>query len=292
MAGETEKPSQKRELAQQHFRCGYNCSQAVLAAFCDELCMTREQAAALAASFGGGMGRMREVCGACSAAFAALGILYGYDRPGDDEAKAAHYARVQTLASVCKALHGSIICRELLKGIKTDDSPLPTPRDAAFYEQRPCLAIIGDMAEALEQYLAKYPPAKRQYAAGAVVCDMREGECLFLLAEDDAGRVTLPNCLLRSGETEADCAMRAAKEMTGFSVSLSSKFRKTAEYPLSDGGKKVTAYHLATVCNAGEVPRGTCRAYPFAEALQALTFVCDRRVLEEAYTHLLTEEAE
>ena len=95
MADQAEKPSPKRALAQQHFRCGYNCAQAVLAAFCDELCMTREQAAALAASFGGGMGRMREVCGACSAAFAALGILCGYDRPGDDEAKAKEGIRRQ-----------------------------------------------------------------------------------------------------------------------------------------------------------------------------------------------------
>ena len=149
MAGETEKPSQKRELAQQNFLCGYNCAQV---AFCDELCMTREQAAALAASFGGGMGRMREVCGACSAAFAALGMLYGYDRPGDDEAKAAHYALVQDFARRFKERTGTIICRELLAN-QADTSPVPEPRTEKYYKKRPCALLVQDAAEIVEEML-------------------------------------------------------------------------------------------------------------------------------------------
>ena len=83
------------EKAQALFLEGCNCAQAVFTAFCDVTGFTNREAMALASSFGGGVGRMREICGALSGAFLAMGWLYGYEEPGDDEEKAAHYARVQ-----------------------------------------------------------------------------------------------------------------------------------------------------------------------------------------------------
>ena len=96
------------------FREGYNCAQAVLLAFADVLSIDKKTAAMLSSSFGGGMGRLREVCGAVSSMFLIAGLVKGYDRPDDDEAKAAHYQLIQTLAYKFKEENGSIICRELL----------------------------------------------------------------------------------------------------------------------------------------------------------------------------------
>ena len=66
------------------FLGGYNCAQSVVVAFCDVTGLEVDFAAKLASSFGGGMGRMREVCGAVSGMLMVLGLLYGYDTPGDD----------------------------------------------------------------------------------------------------------------------------------------------------------------------------------------------------------------
>ena len=88
-----------REKAAELFVNGSNCAQAVAVAFCDVTGMEPELAAKLSSSFGGGMGRMREVCGAVSGMLMVLGALYGYDDPGEkDRAKKAHYAMVQELA--------------------------------------------------------------------------------------------------------------------------------------------------------------------------------------------------
>ena len=87
-----------RELAENNFLAGYNCAQSVLLAFAEDLGLDGDFALRLSSSFGGGMGRLREVCGAVSAILMAAGLVYGYTAPGDDGAKAAHYARVQALA--------------------------------------------------------------------------------------------------------------------------------------------------------------------------------------------------
>ena len=141
------------ERALKLFRQGYNCSQAVLGAFCDEIGMNFNTAMKLSSSFGGGMGRMREVCGACSAMFMIAGIIYVYDDSKDDKKKAAHYALVQKLANEFKKENNTIICRELLKNIKTDTSANPTKRDNEFYKKRPCLKFVEDAAHIIEQLL-------------------------------------------------------------------------------------------------------------------------------------------
>ena len=94
------------------FKSGYNCAQAVAVSFCDLTGLTEKQAARFASSFGGGMGRLREVCGAVSGMFMVLGILYGYDDPKDDAPKKRLYTDIQALADRFKAEAGSIICRE------------------------------------------------------------------------------------------------------------------------------------------------------------------------------------
>ena len=104
----------RRERAMALFEEGYNCAQSVFLAFSDLHGMDTHMAAALSSSFGGGMGRLREVCGAVSGMFLVAGILYGYDDPGAREEKAAHYARIQELAKAFEEKNGSIVCRELL----------------------------------------------------------------------------------------------------------------------------------------------------------------------------------
>lgn len=144
------------EKALSYFHNGYNCAQAVFAAFSPEMQMDEKAALRLASSFGGGMGRMREVCGAVSGALMVLGALRGYDSIEDRSKINAHYAAVQELAARFREQHGTIICRELLglrQGEKT--APSPTVRTEAFYQQRPCDRCIADAVHILEQMLSE-----------------------------------------------------------------------------------------------------------------------------------------
>ena len=135
------------------FMQGYNCAQAVAVAFCDLTGLEEKQAAKMASAFGGGMGRLREVCGAVSGMLLVLGILEGYDDPTNDAAKKALYSRVQELAREFREENGSIICRELLDNPPAD--PNPTPRTADFYTQRPCARMVLTAARILDEYLQK-----------------------------------------------------------------------------------------------------------------------------------------
>lgn len=143
------------ELAGELFMKGYNCAQAVVVAFCDLTGFEPDYAARLSSSFGGGMGRMREVCGAVSGMLMLAGILYGYDTPGDDVRKKEHYALVQELAGKFRAQTGSIVCREILKNPPSD--PNPTPRTAEFYKTRPCVRMVMLAAQILDDYIAEHP---------------------------------------------------------------------------------------------------------------------------------------
>ena len=133
----------------------YNCAQAVAVAFCDVTGMEPKLAARMAAPFGGGMGRMREVCGAVSGMLMVLGQLYGYDTPDSDEIKKEHYALVQELAGKFREENGSIICREILKNPPSD--PNPSPRTAEYYAQRPCAKMVYTAAKILDEYIAAHP---------------------------------------------------------------------------------------------------------------------------------------
>ena len=145
----------RRELAMENFKKGYNCSQAIVLAFADILPMEKTTLSKLASSFGGGMGRLREVCGSVSGMFMVVGLLYGYDGPETGQVKADHYARIQELAHKFEEEHGSIICREMLGLNVKHDTPTPEARTDEYYKKRPCAEIIGDAAELLEEYLKK-----------------------------------------------------------------------------------------------------------------------------------------
>ena len=174
-------PTARGELARANFLRGCNCAQAVLLAYSDRTGLDDDVAMRLASSFGGGMGRLREVCGTVSASLMVLGIVCGYsaDSPNEKEEKAAHYARVQEYARRFRALHGSIICREILANHaaqlkQTDhtdteqvaamlsDNAVPTPRTDAYYSKRPCPRAAADAACLLEAYLQELEAAEQR----------------------------------------------------------------------------------------------------------------------------------
>ena len=143
---------EKGKQAEELFVTGYNCAQSVVGAFATEMGMDFDAAVKMASSFGGGMGRMREVCGAVSGMLLAAGAMYGYDAPNDHTAKKEHYERVQLLAEKFREQTGSIICRELL-GIEGKDSrPTPSARTGEYYQKRPCAKMVSLAAEILEEY--------------------------------------------------------------------------------------------------------------------------------------------
>lgn len=133
------------------FNSGYNCAQAVAASFSDVTGLTPEMSAKLLSAFGGGMGRMREVCGAVSGMFFVLSALHGYDSP-DPEAQKQLYTTVQELAEKFRQQTGSIICREILKNPPSD--PKPTPRTQEFYQKRPCTRMVMLAAVLLDEYIS------------------------------------------------------------------------------------------------------------------------------------------
>lgn len=144
-----------KELAAQLFLEGYNCSQAVMVAFTDATGLPKDLAARMASSFGGGMGRMREVCGAVSGMLMVAGILYGYDDITDPKAKREHYQLVQNLAGQFRDQAGSIVCREILRNPPSD--PNPSERTAEYYKVRPCARMVMLASEILDKYLQEHP---------------------------------------------------------------------------------------------------------------------------------------
>ena len=143
----------RKEKAMQSFLDGYNCAQCMMLAFEDMLTIDLDTALKIASPFGGGMGRLREVCGSVSGMFMVLGFIKGYSEPGDYEGKKELYEHVQELARRYEKANGSIICRELLGlDVKKEDAT-PSQRTDEYYKKRPCAAKIGSAAEILENYI-------------------------------------------------------------------------------------------------------------------------------------------
>ena len=134
---------------------GYNCAQAVAAAFGDLTGLDEKTAARMASCFGGGMGRMREVCGAVSGMLLVAGLLYGYDDPKATTEKRELYAHVQAMAGQFREELGSIVCRDLLKNPPSD--PNPTPRTAEFYKNRPCARMVETAARIMDEFIEQHP---------------------------------------------------------------------------------------------------------------------------------------
>ncbi len=136
--------STKAEIAKELYKNGYNCSQAVFGAFCEELGIDKETALKISSSFGGGMGKMGEVCGAVTGMFMAAGLKYGYALPKTPQEKMDYYAFVRELAGKFKEKNGTILCRELL---------MPDKEKGKM--KKPCAELVKDAAEIFEQVLAE-----------------------------------------------------------------------------------------------------------------------------------------
>lgn len=137
------------------FKSGFNCSQSVVAAFADQYGFTEEQALRMSASFGGGIGRMRQTCGAACGMFMLAGLEKGAVDGKDREGKAANYALVQELAEEFKRRNGSLICAELLGLKKAENSSVPEARTEQYYAKRPCAKMVEVAAEIWVEYMEK-----------------------------------------------------------------------------------------------------------------------------------------
>ena len=148
------------ERARELFLEGYNCCQAVFLACTEDLGLDVETRARLASSFGGGMGGMRQVCGAVSGMLMALGLREGYSAPADRVGKTAQYETVRLLCDQFKEKNGSIICRELL-GLDENFKPKPPEaRTAEYYKKRPCPELCAMAAGIFEDYIQEENAAK------------------------------------------------------------------------------------------------------------------------------------
>lgn len=144
----------KADIAKQLFLDGYNCSQSVFIAFSQDCGIEKETAALIASGFGGGLGRLREVCGAVSGMSMAASMLFGSSDPKDFEKKKETYKIIQTLANRFREKNGSIVCRELLGLDKKAETPsTPEKRTTEYYKKRPCPLLVYDAAEILENYI-------------------------------------------------------------------------------------------------------------------------------------------
>ena len=138
------------EKARDLFIAGCSCSQAVLGAFCEELGMDLDTALKVASSFGGGLGGMRETCGAVSGMLMVAGLKWGYSDIGNSDVKKAHYARSRTLIERFTAEHGTIVCRELLAHLETL-SKEPSERTPEYYKTRPCARFVETAARLIDE---------------------------------------------------------------------------------------------------------------------------------------------
>ena len=151
------------DKAERLFREGYNCSQAVVAAFCDLYEIDEELALRMSASFGAGLGRMREVCGAVSGMGIIAGLENGATSGKDVAGKKANYDLISSMAGEFKKNNGTIICRELLglsdnksttgNGVMQKVDTTPQVRNDQYYKTRPCVDKVRDCAQIVEDYI-------------------------------------------------------------------------------------------------------------------------------------------
>ncbi len=143
----------RADKAKELFENGCNCCQAVFCAFLEETNLTKDEALRLSAGFGGGMGRMREVCGAVSGMTMVLSNKFASNDPNDHEKKKELYALIQQAAGDFKEENGSIICRELLGLSEKSSSPVPEKRTNEYYKKRPCAELVYCAASIAEKCL-------------------------------------------------------------------------------------------------------------------------------------------
>ena len=144
---------QRRDRAIEYFKTGCGCAQSILCAYSDVIGLDEKTALRLGSSFGGGMGKLREVCGALSGAFMVAGLLWGDYDPMDHKAKSAHYALVRRIAEEFKTVHGTINCARLVEGIANAKGSDPAPRTEEYYAVRPCVKFVATAAEILDRII-------------------------------------------------------------------------------------------------------------------------------------------
>ena len=139
----------KGELAKNYFLQGFNCCQAVVLAFKDELGLDEETIKKLSIGFGGGLARQRLTCGAVSGMTLVLGAVMS---DGNDKARA--YATIRQACEDFKSQTGSLICAEMLSGeILKDKSATPAVRTPEYYKKRPCADLCYLAAEIAEKHI-------------------------------------------------------------------------------------------------------------------------------------------
>ena len=141
------------EKATDLFNAGCTCSQAVFVAYCDLFGLDEKTAMRLCCGLGGGVGRLREICGAVSGMALLAGLRYGNEIPSDVDAKKKTYEIVQQMAAEFREKHGTVICRQLLALEEQGSSPTPSERTTAYYGKRPCAGYVADAAALVERFL-------------------------------------------------------------------------------------------------------------------------------------------
>lgn len=147
------------------FMQGYGCCQSVVCAFSDLYGLDEEMALRVSAGFGGGVGRMRLMCGTCSALVILAGLERGQTRGEDREGKAACYQLVRQLLETFRQRNGSIICAELLQmnGVKAEtNTSQPDERNAEYYRVRPCARKVESAARVFAEYLASTETSRKE----------------------------------------------------------------------------------------------------------------------------------
>ncbi len=137
----------KKFIARENFNAGMNCSQAVIVALAEDVGLSEDTAKAIACPFGGGFSRKREVCGAVSGMLMAIGLAH------PEMNKMEMYAYARKAMDEFSEKTGSIICRELLVGITSDDTPIPSPRTEEYYKKRPCAELVEIATAIAEKYI-------------------------------------------------------------------------------------------------------------------------------------------
>ncbi|MCQ2787128.1 MAG: C-GCAxxG-C-C family protein [Bacilli bacterium] len=142
----------RAKLAEQYFLKGYSCSQAIVLAYHDLIKLDEETCLKIASPFGGGMARLREVCGAFSGALIVYGYLKG-NPTTDIKKKTKLYEDIQKMAKEFIKVNGFLRCRDLLN-LHDKSSACPNKRTAQYYSHRPCQKIVGNAARILEKYIS------------------------------------------------------------------------------------------------------------------------------------------
>ena len=145
----------KKEIAMEYFSQGYNCAQSVLLAFKDECGLDADTITKITLPFGGGVARLRSICGSVSGMVMAYGLICCEPGLTEGEKKKEQYMNTQELVNEFSKRNGSFVCGELLSGVKVTEGPAPEVRTPEYYKKRPCKELVGDAAEILEEYLAK-----------------------------------------------------------------------------------------------------------------------------------------